>query len=94
MGPSRDPPASALLHVDSLDVHKLLDPVVGEFAAVSTFLDAAKGKPGVRLYEVVGTIPHDALLARVRSKVVDGCILSLVEMFLKQGVLEGMGQRP
>jgi RNA-directed DNA polymerase len=34
------------------------------------------------------TIPHAALLARVRLKVVDGRILKLVERFLKAGVME------
>jgi RNA-directed DNA polymerase len=34
------------------------------------------------------TIPHAALLARIRSKVVDGRILKLVESFLKAGVME------
>ena len=33
-------------------------------------------------------IPHQALLERVKAKVVDGRILALVEQFLKQGVLE------
>ena len=41
------------------------------------------------------TIPHEALLARVKSKVVDGRILELVERFLKQGVMEEMiGWKP
>lgn len=34
------------------------------------------------------TIPHAALLARVKAKVVDGRILELVESFLTQGVME------
>jgi RNA-directed DNA polymerase len=34
------------------------------------------------------TIPHAALLARVKTKVVDGRILELVERFLTQGVME------
>lgn len=34
------------------------------------------------------TIPHEALLKRVKAKVVDGRILKLVESFLKQGVME------
>jgi RNA-directed DNA polymerase len=34
------------------------------------------------------TIPHAGLLARLRSKVVDGRILGLVEGFLQQGVME------
>ncbi len=36
------------------------------------------------------TIPHDRLLARIREKVSDGRVLSLIEMYLKQGVLEGL----
>jgi len=41
------------------------------------------------------TIPHAALLARVKAKVVDGRILELVECFLKQGVMEELkGWRP
>jgi RNA-directed DNA polymerase len=34
------------------------------------------------------TIPHEPLLARLRTKIADGRILSLVTAFLKQGVLE------
>jgi RNA-directed DNA polymerase len=41
------------------------------------------------------TIPHAALLARVKAKVVDGRILDLVESFLQQGVMEeGKGWTP
>ena len=41
------------------------------------------------------TIPHAALLARVKAKVVDGRILELVGQFLKTGVLEEhVGWRP
>ena len=36
------------------------------------------------------TIPHDRLLDRVREKVSDRRVLRLVEMFLEQGVLEGL----
>jgi len=36
------------------------------------------------------TIPHDRLLALVAQKVSDGRVLSLIESFLKQGVLDGM----
>ena len=36
------------------------------------------------------TIPHEHLLARVRTKIADGRILSLVTAFLEQGVLEEM----
>ena len=36
------------------------------------------------------TIPHDRLLASVAKKVSDGRVLSLIESFLKQGVLDGL----
>src|SRR5208337_3657766 len=36
------------------------------------------------------TIPHDRLLALVAQKVSDGCVLSLIEGFLKQGILDGL----
>ena len=36
------------------------------------------------------TIPHEPLLERVKAKVADGRILSLLEAFLKQGVLDEM----
>lgn len=36
------------------------------------------------------TIPHGALLARVREKVSDSRLLRLVEMFLNQGILEDL----
>ena len=36
------------------------------------------------------TIPHDRLMTLVGQKVSDGRILTLIEMFLKQGVLDGM----
>jgi len=36
------------------------------------------------------TIPHDRLLALVAKKVSDGRVLSLIELFLKQGVLDGL----
>jgi len=36
------------------------------------------------------TIPHPALRERVKAKVADGRVLSLLEAFLKQGVLEEM----
>jgi RNA-directed DNA polymerase len=38
------------------------------------------------------TIPHDRLLDRVREKVSDRRVLRLVEMFLEQGVLEGLSE--
>jgi RNA-directed DNA polymerase len=36
------------------------------------------------------TIPHPELMERVKAKVADGRVLSLLEAFLKQGVLEEM----
>lgn len=36
------------------------------------------------------TIPHDRLMALVSQKVSDGRVLSLVRMFLEQGVLDGL----
>ena len=36
------------------------------------------------------SIPHDRLLERIRSKVADGRLLSLIESFLKAGILEGL----
>jgi RNA-directed DNA polymerase len=36
------------------------------------------------------TIPHDRLMARLGEKVSDGRVLRLVEMFLAQGVLDGL----
>jgi RNA-directed DNA polymerase len=36
------------------------------------------------------TIPHDGLLGRVSEKISDGRVLSLVESYLKQGVMEGL----
>ena len=35
------------------------------------------------------TIPHDRLMALVASKVSDGRVLTLIEAFLRQGVLDG-----
>ena len=36
------------------------------------------------------TIPHDRLMALIRRKVADGRLLSLIEAFLKQAVLDGL----
>ena len=36
------------------------------------------------------TIPHDRLMALVGQKVSDGRVLGLIEMFLKQGILDGL----
>jgi RNA-directed DNA polymerase len=36
------------------------------------------------------TIPHDGLMKRLKERVADGSVLSLIEMFLKAGIMEGM----
>lgn len=36
------------------------------------------------------TIPHDQLMEEVRKQVADGRVLELIELFLKQGVLDGL----
>jgi RNA-directed DNA polymerase len=36
------------------------------------------------------TIPHAGLMARLREQIGDGSVLSLIEMFLKAGIMEGM----
>jgi RNA-directed DNA polymerase len=36
------------------------------------------------------TIPHQPLMQRVREQVADGRVLELIELFLKQGVLDGL----
>jgi RNA-directed DNA polymerase len=36
------------------------------------------------------TIPHDRLMQRIRQKVADSRVLSLLEAFLKQGVMDGL----
>ena len=36
------------------------------------------------------TISHDRLLSLVEQKVSDGCVLKVIEMFLKQGILDGL----
>lgn len=36
------------------------------------------------------TLPHHRLMERIKSKVTDGKVLSLIEAFLKQGILEGL----
>ena len=38
------------------------------------------------------SIAHDALLSLVRGKITDRSVLGLIESFLKQGVMEGMGE--
>ena len=38
------------------------------------------------------TIPHDALMARIRERISDGRILTLIESFLKAGILSEMGR--
>ena len=39
------------------------------------------------------TIPHDRLLAEVRRKIADGRVLSLIESYLKAGVMDGGQER-
>ncbi len=46
----------------------------------------------VDLKSYFDTIPHDQLMARVAEKISDGRVLELIEMFLKQGVLEGLSE--
>ena len=36
------------------------------------------------------TIPHEPLMARVRERIADGRVLSLIESFLKAGILDGL----
>ena len=38
------------------------------------------------------TIPHEGLLARLKERVTDGSVLSLVEAFLKANIMEGMSE--
>lgn len=38
------------------------------------------------------TIPHDRLMTRVKERIADGSVLSLIEMFLKAGILDGLGE--
>ncbi len=42
------------------------------------------------LKDFFGTIPHEPLMERVRLEVADGKVLTLVEAFLRQEVMEGM----
>jgi RNA-directed DNA polymerase len=44
----------------------------------------------VDLKSYFDTIPHQALLQRVREKVSDGRVLSLIAAFLRQGVMDGL----
>jgi RNA-directed DNA polymerase len=44
----------------------------------------------VDLKSYFDTIPHEKLLERIREKVSDGRVLSLLEQFLKQGILDGL----
>ena len=46
----------------------------------------------VDLQSYFDSIPHDQLLMRIKQKVADGRVLSLVEKMLKQGVMEGLVQ--
>ena len=36
------------------------------------------------------TIPHEPLMARVRDRIADGRVLTLIESFLKAGILDGL----
>jgi RNA-directed DNA polymerase len=42
------------------------------------------------LKQFFDTIPHEGLLQRLQERIADGKVLSLVESFLKAGILEGM----
>jgi len=44
------------------------------------------------LKQFFDTIPHDRLLARLKERVTDGSVLSLVEAFLKANIMEGMSE--
>jgi RNA-directed DNA polymerase len=44
----------------------------------------------VDLKSYFDTIPHAKLLARIREKISDGRVLTLIEQFLKQGVMDGL----
>lgn len=44
----------------------------------------------VDLKSYFDTIPHDRLMTLVGQKISDGRVLALIEMFLKQGVLDGL----
>ncbi len=44
----------------------------------------------VDLQSYFDTIPHKPLMARVRAKVADGRVLTLIEFFLTQGVMDGL----
>jgi RNA-directed DNA polymerase len=38
------------------------------------------------------TIPHEGLMARLKDKIADGPVLSLIESFLKAGIMDGMAE--
>jgi RNA-directed DNA polymerase len=44
------------------------------------------------LQNYFGSIPHDKLIERVKEKVADGAVLSLIAAYLQQGVMDGMEQ--
>jgi len=46
----------------------------------------------VDLKSYFDTIPHDRLMTLVGQKISDGRVLALIEMFLKQGVLDGLSE--
>jgi RNA-directed DNA polymerase len=39
------------------------------------------------------SIPHDRLMIRLKEKIADGSVLSLIESFLKANILDGLGAR-
>ena len=58
-------------------------------------VDALLGAGHVHVVDVdlksyFDSIPHDRLMARVRTKIADSRVLGLIESFLTQGVLEGL----
>ena len=46
----------------------------------------------VDLKSYFDTIPHDQLMDRIRAKISDGRVLTLIEAFLKQGVMDGLDE--
>jgi len=38
------------------------------------------------------TIPHDRLMSRLKTKIADGRVLSLIESFLQAGILDGLAE--
>lgn len=44
----------------------------------------------VDLKSYFDTIPHDRLMSRLKTKIADGRVLSLIEAFLKAGIMDGL----